>query len=72
MKTIDDRWLDFRAGCIAPDSTPTQLREMRIAFYGGFKAMLDANMELAMLPELVAVMLLEQLHIEARHFGASL
>ncbi len=72
MKTIDDRWQDFQAGCIDRDAPPLQMREMRIAFYAGFKSMLDANLELAELDERQAVRLLEQLHIEARRFGASL
>ena len=72
MKTIDDRWQDFRAGCIDRNAPPLQVREMRIAFYAGFKAMLDANMEIALLDEEPAVDELEQLHIEARRFGASI
>ncbi|CAB3758473.1 hypothetical protein [Paraburkholderia humisilvae] len=72
MKTIADRWTDFEARVVAPDAPPLQRDEMRLAFYAGFKSMLDVNFELAGLDELSAVFLLERFHIEARRFGASL
>lgn len=68
MQTIDERWCGFALRCIDPASPPDQFREMRIAFYAGFKAMLDTNFELAEMDEVVAVLLLERLHTEARRF----
>lgn len=72
MKVISERWAEFRERVIDPNAPDVQVSEMRIAFYAGFKAMLDANLELAMIDQLTAVRLLEQLHIEAPRFGASL
>ena len=72
IRTIEDRWLDFRASCISLDAHPDLLRELRVVFYAGFKSMLDANMEIAELHEIEAIVQLEQLHIESRRFGASL
>ena len=72
MKTIEQRWLDFEARVVAPDAPPLQRSEMRLAFYAGFKSMLDVNFELAELDQLSAVFLLEKFHTESRRFGASL
>jgi hypothetical protein len=68
---IQQCWLDFRMKVISPGAPDIQVREMRLAFYAGFKSMLDLNMKLAELDEHRAVCLLEQLHQEARRFGAS-
>lgn len=72
MHTIEERWRMFRLRAIALDAPPVQVHEMRIAFYAGFQAMLDANFELGGLDEHIAVPLLERLHVEARTFGHSL
>jgi hypothetical protein len=68
MKTIEERWHEFRRRVMDPDVPEPQLSEMRIAFYAGFKAMLDANMEIAMLDNVPAVRELERLQNEARRF----
>jgi hypothetical protein len=71
VKSIDARWNDFSTRHIACAS-PALVHDLRVAFYAGFKAMLDANFEIAELDETSAVLELEQLHIESRRFGASL
>ncbi|MBN3756037.1 hypothetical protein G3N95_24055 [Paraburkholderia sp. Tr-20389] len=71
VKSIDARWNDFSARHIAYAS-PAVVHDLRIAFYAGFKAMLDANLEIAELDEASAVLELEGLHIESHRFGASL
>lgn len=71
VKSIDARWNDFVSRHIA-HASPSVVHDLRIAFYAGFKAMLDANFEIAELDELSAVFELERLHIESRRFGAAL
>ncbi len=69
MRSISERWLNFRVQCIASDATPLQLQQLRIAFYAGFRSMLDANLELGMIDdEVVAVALLELFHTEINQF----
>lgn len=68
MKTIGQRFQDFRTRVIHPEAPEMQVREMRIAFYAGFLSMLDVNLTLAMFNEELAIVELEKLHIEARRF----
>jgi hypothetical protein len=68
MLNIADRWTQFRTLHIASTAAPAQLHDLRIAFYAGFRAMLDANLEIAELDEVVAVLRLEQFHRESRRF----
>jgi hypothetical protein len=70
MKTIEERWHDFRRRVIHADAPEIQVTEMRIAFYAGFQAMLDATITISLLEnELLGMVELEKLHIEARRFG---
>ena len=69
MKSIEQRWKDFRARVMDPDCPEIQVREMRLAFFAGFRSMLDATVFLAGFDERLAVVELEKLHIEARAFG---
>jgi tRNA isopentenyl-2-thiomethyl-A-37 hydroxylase MiaE len=69
MNTIEDRWLIFRTRCLSSHAHAIQLHEMRVAFYAGFKAMLDANLHIAELDDVTAILELELLQREARHFG---
>lgn len=72
VKTIADRWEDFRARVISPVAPAIQVSEMRMAFYAGFKAMLDAELEIADLDSQTAgVAILHALHEEAITFGRS-
>jgi hypothetical protein len=72
VKTIEERWFDFRARCISSRASEVELHTLRIVFYAGFKAMLDFNMEIALLDDEPAVLELEKINMEARRFGASL
>lgn len=70
MKTIAERWELFRTRVISPAAPPIQVAEMRLAFYAGFKAMLDAEMEIADLnPEDAGVAALHAFHVEAATYG---
>lgn len=70
MDTIEKRWNSFRTQVISADAPPIQVREMRLAFYGGVKAMLDANLEMAELPEHVGVAALQLYYAEVAAFPA--
>ena len=72
MKTMEERWRDFAARRISRDAPPVQYHEMRIAFYGGFKAMLDVDEELTRMTDEAAILMLEQFYRESRTFAASL
>lgn len=69
MKTIGQRFQDFRTRAIHPDAPEMQVREMRIAFYAGVQAMLDATITISLInDELLGSVELEKMHIEARRF----
>ncbi|MFP4891259.1 hypothetical protein [Paraburkholderia sp. EG304] len=72
MDTIEGRWILYRERCIPYDLSPAVVYAMKVAFYAGFKTMLDFNFELADLREPVAIFSLELLHREARVFSESL
>jgi len=72
MKTMEDRWNEFAARCIAPNAPDIQFHEMRIAFYAGFKAMLDVDEELTRMTDEAAIITLERFYRESRTFFASL
>lgn len=69
MKSIEDRWSDFRQRVISPLAPPVQVSEMRLAFYAGFKAMLDAEIEISNTEsEAAGIALFESLFREAENF----
>lgn len=74
MRTIAERWALFRARVISPAAPAIQVREMKLAFYAGFKSCLDADAEIAEAAQdddEVGVELLKELHAEAEAFGRS-
>jgi len=71
VKTVAQRWDDFERRVIAPDGLTIQSSGMRVAFYAGAKAMLDAGLEIAEIADdQRCVALLESFHQECREFGA--
>ncbi len=46
VKTIAAIWESYRQQVLPPDAPPVQVRECRLAFYGGFHAMMQINLEL--------------------------
>ncbi|HKR40091.1 MAG TPA: hypothetical protein VJU59_10525 [Paraburkholderia sp.] len=72
MQTIERRWSIFRVRYIERDVPPDVLRELHIAYYEGFRAMLDTIRQLADLDEYVARSTLDRLHAEARAFNRTI
>ncbi|MBB5469348.1 hypothetical protein HDG32_005495 [Paraburkholderia sp. CI2] len=72
MKTMEDRWTEFAVQCISPNAPAIQFQVMRIAFYAGFKAMLDVDEELTRLTDEAAILTLERFYRESRNFIASI
>lgn len=70
VTTIAQEWECFRFRVIAADAAPIQRREMRLAFYAGFKSMLDLNLVIGAMPEALAIMALCALAEESRLFPA--
>lgn len=66
MKTIEERWNDFYARNLSTETNAAVVETVRLAFYAGFKAMLDANIEIADLDESAAIIELEKLNTESR------
>lgn len=71
MKTIEERWLGFRARCVPPEATPQQVDNFRLVFYAGVQSTLDAALYLATLDDRQAFDLLDELFEEMRRFRAS-
>jgi hypothetical protein len=70
--TIAQEWDRFESSVIAADAPTIQRDEMRIAFYAGFKSMLDLNKVLGAMPETPAIEALKALAYESREFGVTL
>lgn len=70
VPTIAQEWECFRFRVMAADAAPIQRREMRLAFYAGFKSMLDLNLVIGAMPEALAIMALCALAEESRLFPA--
>jgi hypothetical protein len=71
MKTIEERWLGFRARCVPPEATPQQVENFRLVFYAGVQSMLDATLYLATLDDRQAFDLLDAMFGEMYRFRIS-
>lgn len=72
MKTVAQRWDEFRAGVIPKGAGPTQVQEMRRAFYAGFSSSLQAGIEMADESkdnDDVGATMIQKLHVECRAFA---
>ncbi|WP_322046022.1 hypothetical protein [Paraburkholderia sp. J67] len=67
--TIRHEWDRFESRVITRDAPAIQHSEMRIAFYSGFKAMLDLNVVIGQMQEDEGIAALRALASEARQFG---
>ena len=71
MKTIEERWLGFRARCVPPEATPQQVENFRLVFYAGVQSMLDTTLYLATLDDRQAFDLLDAMFGEMCRFRIS-
>ena len=69
IKTIDQRWDVFRRQVLPEAAGAVQLREMKRAFFAGAAALLGASLEVSILSDDAAVVVLEGLHEEAHDFS---
>lgn len=66
--TIAQRWEDHRRLAGVAELPVEKQQAMRLVFYGGFMACLEAMNELGNRSDEVAMHLLQGLHVEARSF----
>jgi hypothetical protein len=69
LAPIEDLWKAFEARVMPLDAPAIQRREMRIAFYAGFKAMLDMAYLLGELPDESAVAMIGMYENECQAFA---
>lgn len=71
--TIEDEWKTFRERVMAPDCHEVQVREMRIAFFGGASSMFNiAALEIGRMEEEAVVEALKKLSEELKNFVTTL
>lgn len=68
MNTVQDEWIQFEKMVIALDAPDIQVKEMKLAFFGGATALLALSMRIATYDEDAAVEILEGLHDECERF----
>lgn len=71
MRTIYTEWASFREAVIAKNAPPHQLREMKLAFYGGAAGVLAITKQITIdnLSDDAGAAVLEGLHQEAQQFA---
>jgi hypothetical protein len=74
VRTIARQWEMFRAAVVSPNAPPEQVREMKIAFYGGFSGAQAEYMQIAAddLSEEAAMGVMTGFTQEAAEFAAQL
>jgi hypothetical protein len=75
VKTIAQRWEEFRGWVMPPGVHESQVREMRRAFYAGFHASLMAGLEMADESgpnDDVGATMIQRLHEECQRFAADI
>lgn len=68
LKTIAEQWACYREVVVTPDTSPEQIEQLRLAFYGGVETLLQYTIHIASLDAISAVVLLEAIHVEMRGF----
>lgn len=73
MNTLSSAWDLFRTTVIPHDASPTQIQEMRRAFYAGAASFLDIQMRMAddNVSEDAACAVMDTIHGELMEFGAN-